>query len=116
MYCGEYAKKEDGASDDYFFVAYNMHWEPHEFALPNLPKNLKWHIAIDTSEKEHNAIYPEGSELLIKKQKQVMVPSRSIMVFISKEVEKEEKAAGKEDEKKKKTGKTKKSRVKDKKE
>mgnify|MGYP003377848194 FL=1 len=45
-----------------------------------------------------------------------MVPSRSIMVFISKEVEKEEKAAGKEDEKKKKTGKTKKSRVKDKKE
>ena len=41
LYCGKYGKKPDGREDDYFYVAFNMHWEPHEFALPNLPKDFK---------------------------------------------------------------------------
>lgn len=42
LYCGEYGRRADGTSDDYFFVAYNMHWEPHEFDLPKLPKSTAW--------------------------------------------------------------------------
>ena len=50
LYCGKYGKKPDGREDDYFYVAFNMHWEPHEFALPNLPKDYKWHTAFNTDE------------------------------------------------------------------
>ena len=81
MYCGEYDKKADGTADDYFFAAYNMHWEPHEFALPKLPKEMLWHVAFNTDEEERNGIYKEGEELLLKEQKQFMVPARSIVVF-----------------------------------
>ncbi len=83
MYCGEYGRRADGTPDDYFFVAYNMHWEPHEFALPKLPKGMKWHIAIRTDE-EKDGIYPEGRELLLPEQKKTMIPPRTIVVFIGK--------------------------------
>ena len=81
MYCGEYEKKADGTPDDYFFTAYNMHWEPHEFALPNLPKDMKWHICLNTDAEEVNGIYREGKELSLEDQKQFMVPARTILVF-----------------------------------
>lgn len=85
MYSGAYGKKQDGTADDYFFVAYNMHWEPHEFALPKLPKKLKWHLSFNTDERELNGIYEDGKEPLLEQQKQFMVPSRTIVVFIGKE-------------------------------
>lgn len=84
MYCGEYAKKPDGSPDDYFFVAYNMHWEPHEFALPNLPKNKGWFVAMNTDDEDHNGIYEAGKEQVVETQKRFMVPSRTIVVFIGK--------------------------------
>lgn len=84
MYCGNYAEKEDGTPDDSFFVTYNMHWEPHEFSLPNLPKGKKWHVAINTDEGSRNGIYQEGKEPVLEKQKHFMVPPRSIVVFIGK--------------------------------
>lgn len=84
LYCGEYGTKEDGSADDYFFVVYNMHWEPHEFALPNLPKKKKWHMAFDTDDAVVNGIYPEGKEPLLESQKKVMVPERTILVIIGK--------------------------------
>lgn len=81
MYCGEYDKRADGLPDDYFFVAYNTHWEPHEFALPKLPKGLLWHVAFNTDDDSRNGIYREGEELYLEEQKQYMVPSRSTVVF-----------------------------------
>lgn len=85
MYCGEYGKHADGTADDYFFVAYNMHWEPHEFALPHLPKNRRWHVAFHTGESEINGYYEPGQEPLLEKQKHFMVPSRTVIVLIGKE-------------------------------
>ena len=81
LFCGDYCKKADGTQDDYFFVAYNMHWEPHEFSLPKLPKGMLWHVAFNTDEAEKNGIYKEGEELLVKEQRQFMIPARSIVVF-----------------------------------
>ena len=54
MYCGKYEKDEDGKEDAYFYIAYNMHWEVHEFALPNLPKGMKCHQIISTQEERTN--------------------------------------------------------------
>lgn len=89
LYCGEYGRKVDGTSDDYFFVAYNMHWEPHEFDLPKLPKGMRWTLCINTDDTEHNGICPAGNpeagkelqEASREELRQYMVPPRSILVF-----------------------------------
>jgi glycogen operon protein len=87
FYCGQYAKKADGKDDDYFYVAYNMHWEPHEFALPNLPRGLKWHLAFDTFEESVNGFYLPGSEPCVTEQKTIQLEARSIKVLIGKKTD-----------------------------
>ena len=84
LYCGAYAKKPNGENDDFFFVIFNMHWEPHSFALPNLPKNLVWSLAFDTSDSAAGGYYEEGQERQILNQKNYMLPSRSVLVFQGK--------------------------------
>ena len=84
LYCGEYGEKADGTADDFFYVAYNSHWEPHEFALPHLRGDRKWHVAINTDEGSRNGIYQPGEEKILKDQKRFMVQPRSVVVFIGK--------------------------------
>ena len=84
LYCGEYEKKEDGSSDDYFYVMYNMHWEPHDFGPPRPPKGRRWHVAIDTSLSQINGFYEPGKEPLLEDQRKYMVDSRSVVVLIGK--------------------------------
>ncbi|WP_432630776.1 hypothetical protein [Brotaphodocola sp.] len=88
LYCGDYARKADGTPDDTFFVVYNMHWEPHEFALPTLSAGKKWHVVFQTADEAQNGFYEAGKEPELKSQKKFMAPSRSIAVFIGKTVEK----------------------------
>lgn len=52
MYCGMYAKKDRFSDDDFFYVAINMHWEPHELAMPKLPKGMLWQKIISTDEQQ----------------------------------------------------------------
>ena len=69
MYCGMYDLEK--TSEDYFlYVAFNMHWESHEFAMPKLPKGMKWEVYLQTNE--------------ISKTSSNEVPPRSVVVFISK--------------------------------
>lgn len=86
LYCGLYGQKEDHTPDNYLYVAYNMHWEAHEFALPNLPRGQQWHLAADTSNEEVNGFMPEGQEPCLENQKQTLVRERSIVVLIGKTV------------------------------
>lgn len=109
MYCGDYVKREDGSQDDYFFTAYNMHWEPHEFALPKLPRGMKWRLAFNTDDGERNGVYPEGEEPRLEQQKQFLVPARTVAVFIGlredEKGEKPEKKTAKSGKKAAKSGK-----------
>ena len=93
LYCGKYGKKPDGREDDYFYVAFNMHWEPHEFALPNLPKDFKWHTAFNTDEDQVNGMYPRGGEPVLENQKSMMIMARTIVVLMGKEVPAQKKAS-----------------------
>lgn len=86
MYCGAYGRHTDGTPDDYLFTAYNMHWEPHEFALPNLPKAMEWRIMLDTSNTSLNGCYDLKEEPKLRDQKKYMVPARSIVICISRPV------------------------------
>lgn len=52
MYCGKYVKDKNGREDSSFYIAYNMHWEPHEFALPKISRDMQWHLCLDTALSE----------------------------------------------------------------
>ncbi len=56
---------------DRCYVAYNMHWLDHEFAVPPLSKKKKWHLALDTA----NAVLDGVG-------KSVTVSARSIVVLV----------------------------------
>ncbi len=45
MYCG---KDKDNNEGDYIYIAYNMHWETHRFALPSLA-DYEWVTVLDTN-------------------------------------------------------------------
>lgn len=89
MYCGKYASLSDGKEDDFLYVAFNMHWDTHEFALPRLPKNLEWHLLFRTEETGKDT----AQESEQKKEKASAaysglvkrLPPRTVAVFISRE-------------------------------
>lgn len=71
MYANCYASKEDKSL---LYVAYNMHWEKHDFALPKAPKGMKWECVLSTDEKE--TVKEIGAK--------VTVPERTVMIFTAK--------------------------------
>ena len=86
MYCGCYAIKENGQEDDFFYVAYNMHWLPHTFALPKLPKGMKWCLIADTNVETGIGITKELAETA-QEQQHIEVEARTIQIYISKQEE-----------------------------
>ena len=62
-----------------------MHWEPHEFDLPKLPKGMQWTLCINTDDADNNGICPpeslEAGQEPQEELRQYMVPPRSILVF-----------------------------------
>lgn len=72
MYCGE----NEGA--DYLYIAYNMHWNHHRFALPSIADydaDYEWKLALDTF----------NNELVIEHEKNasyVNIPGRCV-VFLT---------------------------------
>lgn len=88
MYCGKYASKDRNISDDFFYAAYNMHWESHSFALPKLPKNMHWEHCI--------ASWSDVAAQSLKECAYVSIPGRCICLLISKEDMSEEKKNGHE--------------------
>ncbi len=86
MYAADYvsAGSEGTLSDDYFYVAYNFHGISHEFALPRLPGNRKWHVAVNTAVEEQDGIFEEGQEELLEEQKTMVVTEHTIVVLIGK--------------------------------
>lgn len=75
MLCGWYAGEEP-----FFYIACNMHWEPHKLALPNLPYGQIWTKIAGTvheyGENEKDAgIYPTEAVIEMKE--------RSITVYRS---------------------------------
>ncbi len=84
MYCGMYAKKEDGQSDDFIYAAFNAYWEAHEFGLPTLPAGYEWQVAIDTSAsqgEEFKELLPDSP---LENQKLITAEARSVLVLIGR--------------------------------
>lgn len=65
------------SGEDDCYVAYNMHWLEHSFALPSLPKDKKWYLLISTDEDEESTKY-------LKNQRCIELKARTIAVIIGR--------------------------------
>ena len=73
MLHGAYAGEEPS-----FYLAYNMHWEAHELALPKLPKGFWWKLLAQT------APAPEAEKIGEEKTEAAAVLSpRSVAIYLS---------------------------------
>lgn len=79
MLCGKYAEIDKGRTDDFIYIAMNMHWESHRLALPKLPKGMCWRMAFATAETEEiqESVAEENPD------SGVAVAPRSIAVLVS---------------------------------
>ncbi len=71
------------AGESYLYVAYNLHWEKRQLALPYLPAGREWHVAIDTSVDRYTGIVEAdcGCSEHSEEVKCVELPGRSIRVL-----------------------------------
>jgi glycogen operon protein len=76
MLCGDYAKGNEG---QLWYVAFNMHWEPQEFALPKLPVGHSWEKCLTTESTEGILAYGSAGT----RDKTVIIAPRSIAVYCS---------------------------------
>ena len=107
MYCGRYAKKNRKENDESFYIAYNMHWEEHDFALPALPEGCSWVRICDTfeeapeksgdgkrAEKRAEKMTAAKPEETAGEGRSTRVPGRSIRILISSAPAAQKKADG----------------------
>lgn len=94
MYCGNYVCINKVENDDFLYVAYNMHWEKHSFALPNLPKGQKWALVADTSKPMGSDWFPENEEQILEEQMGIEVNPRSVVILRGKVVKIQKKKVG----------------------
>ena len=75
MYNGAYAERKGSkAKEKDFYIAYNMHWQKHRFALPKPPKGKQWRILMNTE-------YGFIGDKTIKAQTDLNVAERSIVLL-----------------------------------
>lgn len=76
---GRYASGEEDAS---FYIAYNMHWEPHKLALPKFSNGEKWIKLSDTSLPTET--FEAQGDVSVDEHSVALVNSRSISVFMTR--------------------------------
>ena len=81
MLCGRYARIDRLNEDDFFYLAYNMHWEQHDFALPKLPKGYKWIIEMSTCDEPKSS--DKEGVVLSDDEDYIKVCDRSVVVLRS---------------------------------
>ena len=92
MFCGLYAST-NRIHDDFFYLAINMHWIPHTFALPRLPDGDEWILLINTESEEK--ISTKSNEQTVTdtvkvKSNLIDVNARSMKLYCSRKKNKKE--------------------------
>lgn len=92
LYCGDYA----GNEKELLFVAYNFHWNEHEFALPNLPVGMSWEQILTSGTdaefetevlKEEKAEKNKKRKEIQRKKVTVKVCPRTVVILKGKQDE-----------------------------
>jgi isoamylase len=61
-----------------------MHWNAHQFELPQLPQGMHWHVFANTIMTPPEDIWEPGCEPLLSDQQQFLVEPRSVVVLVGK--------------------------------
>jgi glycogen operon protein len=72
------------ASKSFVYVAMNMHWEAHDFGLPGLPEDVRWHVFVNTDMSSPQDILLPGQEVTIENQAKFLVGARSVVVLVGR--------------------------------
>jgi len=83
MLCGKNARG-GVETDDYIYVAMNVHWEAHWFELPGLPDGMQWRAFANTGVPSPGDIWDNGAGPLLEDQGGILVGERSTVVLIGK--------------------------------
>lgn len=83
LYCGKYVPVSRRQFDETFYIIYNMHWEQHEFGLPNLPVNMKWSflLATDPAVERKGKFAKIEEALILENQRILTLPPRTVCVL-----------------------------------
>lgn len=73
MYCGRYAKLPDRSDDVFIYIAYNMHWIDHSFALPNLPSGMRWEPVLASGSIDEKQIF---HKVLEQNREEIVEPAK----------------------------------------
>ncbi|MCM1056148.1 MAG: alpha-amylase family glycosyl hydrolase [Firmicutes bacterium] len=90
MLCGKYVQSDKYGTDDFIYIAMNMHWESHWLALPKLPKGMCWRMAFATAETADPLRTGEEES----PDSGVTALPRSIVVLISAQAEQKTETGG----------------------
>jgi isoamylase len=69
-------------TDDTIYIAMNMHWEPHEFQLPQLTEGESWHRFADTGRRGKQVITEVGQEKRLRHQDYYPLQARSVVILV----------------------------------
>ncbi|NEO31750.1 MAG: glycogen debranching protein GlgX [Symploca sp. SIO3C6] len=83
MLCGNHAN-EGTFTDDYIYVAMNMHWQPHYFEIPGLPPQRQWHVFVNTGCTAPADIWELGTEPILENQQRILVGERSVTILVGR--------------------------------
>ncbi|MGF2039693.1 MAG: glycogen debranching protein GlgX [Nostoc sp. CmiVER01] len=83
MLCGQHAK-EGTVTDNYIYVAMNMHWESHWFEIPELPQEMQWHVCVNTGAAPPEESWAPGTEPLLQNQHGLFIGGRSVVILVGK--------------------------------
>ena len=85
MYNAWYAGQEHQQEEACYYVCFNAYWEPHEFALPDLPRDFAWSRLFSTC----GSLPEADGDALPEEQKTVTVPERSVTLFAGRRLPEE---------------------------
>ncbi len=83
LLCGRHARGGT-ASDDFVYVAMNMHWEALPFELPRLPLGTQWHVFANTGMAPPEDISEPGQEPSLANQQSIIAGARSVVILVGR--------------------------------
>jgi isoamylase len=83
MLCGKHAK-QGAFTDNYIYVAMNMHWQALWFEIPGLPNGMQWHVFANTGANPPEDSWEVGSEPVLGNQHGLLLGDRSVVILVGK--------------------------------
>lgn len=81
LLCGNYVAIKRNQFEDTFYIIYNMHWEAHEFGLPNLLEDKKWTMLLAT---DRQMLKENPKNKPLKDQRVLTLTPRTVCVLVGK--------------------------------